>query len=144
MKTKKIIISISILLIVCFGTITPLLADETYDLNGEWNAVINIITVSGRSVTGKDIIIISQQGNQFVGTRTIGSKFIGKNEKEIKGKLVNRMVDEVFVRYVHDPITFDLSWSEGRATITEKGNKTVIQSYIPSIPEFKTITLTRK
>lgn len=109
MKTKMIIISTLVLLMVCFGIADRLDAGEAYNLNGDWDAAIKIINVSGWSLTEKDIVKISQQGNQFIGIKTIGGKFVGKNEDLIKGKLLNRMVEEVFVRYPHDPITFDLS-----------------------------------
>ena len=56
------------------------------------------------------------------------------------------MVEDIFMRYVHDQTTFDLSWADARATITEKGNKIVIQSFIQAIKKriFVTITLARK
>jgi len=142
MKTKVIII----FLIFCFGTIVNSFADEAYNLNGEWNA---IITKTGSEsstevLNEKDIIKISQQGNQFVGIRTIGGKLVGKNKEMIKGKLSYKMVDEVFIRYVSDPITFGLSWSDGRATIIEEGDKIVIQSFVKATGYYETVTLIRQ
>ena len=145
METNRAVIIILITLMICLGLVSDLGAGQAYNLNGKWDAVIAYRgAISGSSTNEKDIIKISQQGDQFVGIKTIGGKFVGKNEEMIKGKLLNRMVDEAFVRYAHDPITFDLSWSDGRATITEEGNKIVVQSFIPSIPAFVTITMTRK
>ena len=67
METKQIIMFISIPLIVCFGTVMLSVADEAYALKGEWDTVIDIINVSGWTLTEKDVVIISPNGNQFVG-----------------------------------------------------------------------------
>ncbi len=143
MKTKSIVIILSML---CFGTIASSHAEEFYNLNGDWDAIIT--KAEGMSSTNdideKDVINISQQGNQFVGIRTIGGKFIGKNEEMVKGKLLYQMIDEVSIRYVSDPITFDLSWVEGSATIIDGGNKIIIQSFIKSTGYFETVTLKRQ
>ncbi|MDX2413674.1 MAG: hypothetical protein QNK33_00665 [Bacteroidales bacterium] len=146
MKQKKILIMATIILIICFGTIARLNANQAYDLTGEWDAVI---TKEGANVAmsitiEKDIIKISQQGNQFVGIRTNGGKWVGKNEEMIKGKLLYKMVDEVFINHMSDPITYAMSWSDGRATITEAGNKIVIQSFVNETGYYETVTLTRK
>jgi hypothetical protein len=141
MKTKIIII----FFMFCFGTIASSFADEAYNLNGKWAAIITKTgTASSVEVLNeKDIIKISQQGNQFVGIRTMGGKLVGKNEEMIKGKLSYKMVDEVFIRYVSDPITFNLSWVDGRATIIEEGNKIVIQAFVKATNYYETVTLTR-
>ncbi len=143
MKTKSIILTI---FMFCFVTIASSFADEAYNLNGDWDAVI---TKTGsessiKVIEEKDIIKISQQGNQFVGIRTIGGKLVGKNEEMIKGKLSYKMVDEVFIRYVSDPMTLGLSWIDGRATIIKEGNKIVIQSFVKDTGYFETVTLTRQ
>jgi len=141
MKIKSIIF---IVLMFCFGSIANLSADEAYSLQGDWDAEITIAdAASSEKWEEKDIIKISQHGSQFVGIRTNGGKFISKNEEYIKGKLSYKMVDEIFIRYVSDPITFDLSWTDGRATIIEEGNKIIIQSYIGEIHYFVNVTLTR-
>ena len=143
MKTKSIVL---ILFMLCFGTIASSLAEEAYNLNGAWDAIITKTGAvsSTKVIDEKDVINISQQGNQFVGIRTIGGKFVGKNEEMIKGKLSYKMVEEVFIRYVSDPITFDLSWVEGSATIIDGGNKIIIQSFIKSTGYFETVTLKRQ
>jgi hypothetical protein len=142
MKTKVILI----VLLFCFGVISHLNAGSAYDLNGEWEAVITKTGMFESRVLAneKDVITISQQGDQFVGVRTVGGKFVGKNEHMIKGKLKYKMVDEVFVRYVSDPVTFDLSWIDGRATITENGHKIEIQAVVGSTACYETVTLTKK
>lgn len=92
----------------------------------------------------RDTIKISQNGDQFVGIRTIGGKFVGKNEEMIKGRLNYKLVDEVFLRYVSNPVTFDLSWIEGRSIITDDGQKMEIQAVVESTTYFGTVTLKRK
>lgn len=117
--------------------------ERGYDLNGEWDAVIT--KEGGSSVTTeKDVIKISQTGDKFVGIRTAGGKWVGKNEEMIKGKLFYRMVDEVFINYMSDPITYAMSWSDGRATITEDGNKIIVQSFVNETGYYETVTLSRK
>ena len=110
MQTKAILNWTILILMVCFGTVTNLLADSAYDLSGDWDAIITKTGTESSTevINEKEIINISQQGDQFVGVRTIGGKFVGKNEEMIKGKLSYKMVHEVFIRYVSDPITFGL------------------------------------
>ena len=141
MTTKVIVI----ILMVCFCTVANLNAEPAYNLNGEWDAVITKTGASSGTlvINEKDIIKISQQGDEFVGVRSVGGKFVGKNEEMIKGKLVYKMVDEVFINYMSDPMTYAMSWGDGRATITEGGNKMVIQSYIKSTGFYETVELTR-
>lgn len=119
---------------------------DTYDLNGEWDAVITKTGMySGTTVADeRDTIKISHNGDQFVGVRTIGGKFVGKNEEMIKGRLNYKLVDEVFLRYVSHPVTFDLSWIEGRSVITDDGQKMEAQAVVESTTYFETVTLTRK
>ena len=128
MKIKIIII----LFMFCFGIIAGSFAGEAYNLNGDWDAIVTKTGVESSTevINEKDIIKIFQEGDQFVGIRTIGGKLVGKNEEMIKGKLSYKMVDEIFIQYVNDPITFGLAWVDGRATIIENGNKIVIQSFI--------------
>ena len=145
MELKKTLIMATIILIICFGAIAQLGAKEAYNLNGDWDAVITKQGKDQLSITiEKDTIKITQQGNQFVGIRTIGGKWVGKNEEMIKGKLSYKMVDEIFINYMSDPITYAMSWSDGRATITEAGNKIVIQSFVNETGYYETVTLTRK
>ena len=63
MKLKVTLIMATIILIICFGTIAQLGAEEAYNLNGEWKAFYNHDPV----LTHKDGIKIIQQGNNFVG-----------------------------------------------------------------------------
>ena len=145
MKLKETLIMVTIILIICFGTIAQLGTKEAYNLNGEWDAVITKIgTVGGTTTIEKDIIKISQHDSQFVGIRVNGGKWVGKNEEMIKGKLSYKMVDEIFINYMSDPMTYAMSWGDGRATITEDGNKIVIQSFIKSTGFYETVKLTRK
>jgi len=128
--------------LVFIGMVVITNADPSYNFNGEWDAVI--IKEGIESVTREnDIIIISQKGEEFVGTRIKGGKFVGKNETMFKGKLLNKMVQEIFIHYMSDPFTYELSWCEGRAAVINDGNKIVIQSFIKNTGFFETVTLTR-
>lgn len=113
MKTKQIIILVTILLIVFFGNIIPLVTEEAYNLNGEWTAIITkeMPNTPFSKTIENDIIKITQVGDWFVGIRSIGGKFIGKNEEIIKGKIVYKMIDEAFLHFVSDP-TFKPCWCE--------------------------------
>lgn len=142
MKTKILLIA----LIFCLGAITQLYAGPAYDLTGEWDAVITKTGMFSDTVVAneKDIIKISQQGDKFVGVRTVGGKFVGKNEQLIKGNLKYKMVADVSIRYVSNPVTFELDWVDGRATITENGKRIEIQAVVESTTYFETVTMTRK
>ena len=144
MKTKQIIILVTILLIAFFGTIIPLVAGEAYNLNGEWTAVITkeMPNTPFSKTIETDIIKITQVGDWFVGIRTIGGKFIGKNEEIIKGKIVYKMIDDAFIHFVSDP-TFELCWCKGKATITEEGNKIDMQTFVKCTGMYETVSLTR-
>ena len=146
MKKKSKLISTIVILVVFLGTVSFSLAGETYNLSGDWDAIITKTGTESSTevINEKEIIKISQQGDQFVGVRTIGGKLVGKNEEMIKGKLSYKMVDEVFIRYVSDPISFGLSWADGRAIITDDGNKIIIQSFIKNTGYYETAILTRK
>ena len=54
MKLKVILIMATIILIICFGTIAQLGAEEAYNLKGEWDAVI--IKEGTTTTIEKDII----------------------------------------------------------------------------------------
>lgn len=138
MKAKAMMV----LLIIFFGTFTQGFAGPAYDLTGDWDAVITW-EAPMETKTIKDIVKISQKGDEFVGIKTIGGKWVGKNEEIVKGKLLNKIVGEAFISAA-DSVTFELFWNEGRAIITEKGKKLVMQSYVPRYSMLITITLTRK
>ena len=63
------------------NTVTLADGNVVYDLNGEWDAVID----NGRFGVSKDIIKITQEGNKFVGIKLIGNQWVGKGEEVIKG-----------------------------------------------------------
>ena len=122
-------------LMVSIGITAQSTADETIDLNGEWDAVY--ATWMGLL---KDTITISQEGNKFVGIRLIGSVYVPEGSEAIKGELIKQMFSQVS--------TFDymgggkFEWNDAQGVIIEKGNKLVIQTYV--FPTMITVTMTRK
>jgi hypothetical protein len=96
-----------------------------YDLNGEWDAVYD----SGFYIGAyKDIVKITQNGNQFVGIYLLeGDHLIGKNEEKIRGKVRGNVIDEVFFYEVTDIMTMNLHWAPSEAEISEDGNEIVIK-----------------
>ena len=121
-------------------------AAETIDLSGEWDTVIirNGEAVGTTFDAEEDIVKIVQKGNEFVGTCMIGSKRIGKNEEAVKGKFSSGKLEETFISYPIDQITFKLAWSKGRTAINEDGDLIVIYSKIEGEPVHLTFVLKRK
>ena len=121
-------------------------AAETIDLSGEWDAIfIRMNAVVGNTFdTEEDIVKIIQKGNEFVGRSMIGGKRIGKNEEAVKGKLSSGKLEETFISYPIDQITFKLAWSKGRTTINKDEDLIVIYSFIEDGPVHLTFVLKRK
>jgi hypothetical protein len=134
---RKIIIILCALM-VCIGIAAQSVAGETYDLNGEWDAVYDNVSLG----VSKDIVKISQEGNKFVGIKLIGNIYIPKGEKTIKGNMINKMIDQVSTQSVKGGST-ELMWNDSRGVIIEDGNKIVIQAFINNW-YVMTLTLTRK
>ena len=131
------IIIISFVLMVCISIAAQSGAGETYDLNGEWDAVYE--AVFGR---GKDIVKISQEGNKFVGIRLIGTNYITKGEEAIKGELLEEMFNQVSARSYEEG-GGGLVWSDAQGVILENGKKIVLQYYVNHYCVM-TLTMTRK
>jgi hypothetical protein len=121
-------------------------ATETIDLSGEWDAIfIRMSEAVGNTFDAEeDIVKIFQKGNEFVGKSMIGGKLIGKNEEAVKGKLSNGRLEETFISFPIDLITFKLAWNKGRATINEDGDLIVLYSFINSEERHLTVVLKRK
>ena len=117
MKLKKILIMATIILIICFGTIAQLDAEEAYNLNGEWKAFYNYDPV----LTHKDGIKIIQQGNNFVGTIINGYEFVPKGSETIKGVLNKNEFKSLFIK--GDIIT---GWIPATGEIDDKNNKVIM------------------
>ena len=58
--------------------------DVAYDINGEWDAILDY----GPSGKIEDIIKITQEGNKFVGIILNGNESWSKGDELIKGELV--------------------------------------------------------
>ena len=71
-------------------------------------------------------------------------KRIGKNEEAVKGKLSGAKLEEAFISHPIHPVTFELDWSRGRATINDDGNLIVISSFIEFQSYHYTVVLKRK
>jgi hypothetical protein len=69
---------------------------------------------------------------------------IGKNEEAVKGKLSSGKLEETFISYPIDQITFKLAWHKGRTTINKDADLIVIYSFIESDPAHWTVVLKRK
>lgn len=70
-----------------------------YDLNGEWSSAFD----TGGWGTLKDIVKITQDGNQFIGIYLLnGDQLAGKNKEKIKGKIKGNMIDGVYFYDVTD------------------------------------------
>ena len=102
------------------NTITLPNGRVVYDLSGDWDALIDS-KAGGR---WKDMVRITQKGDQFVGIKLIGGPYIGKNEEIIKGKLAQNIFKEVFVNH------FFRGWIASKGEISEDGNKLIIKDQL--------------
>ena len=104
-------------------------AEETIDLNGEWDAVY-----ATWMAMLKDTIKISQEGNKFVGIRLIGDVYVPKGSEAIKGELSGEYFKQVFTYDYMGGKQFE--WNHAQGVIIENGNKIVIQTIITENASF--------
>jgi hypothetical protein len=66
------------------NTVTLSNGEVIYDLRGKWDAIYEAREFRWIS---KDIVKITQKGNEFVGIKLVGSGAVPKGSKTIKGEL---------------------------------------------------------
>ena len=66
------------------NTVTLSNGEVIYDLSGEWDAIYDNKEYGG---INKDIVKITQEGNDFFGIKLIGNQQSPKGSDTIKGKL---------------------------------------------------------
>lgn len=119
--------------------------DAVFDLSGEWDAIVTVRGLgSGSETIEKDVVNISQKGNEFLGIRTVGCNHISKNEEWIKGKLANGLVVDSSVKITDDPVMFTTKWNEGRVALTTDAKQLIAQTFNASGNYLISATLTRK
>lgn len=116
------------------NTVTLADGSVVYDLNGEWDAVID----NGTYGISKDIIKITQEGNKFVGIKVIGNQWVGKGKETIRGELQGDGFKSL------EGYTAAEGWLPCDGKILDGGNKIVDQSEVKSINLTVVETLTRK
>ena len=116
------------------NTVTLADGSVVYDLNGEWDAVID----NGAYGISKDIIKITQEGNKFVGIKLIGNQWVGKGQETIRGELDG----DGFKSF--EGYTYAEGWLPGDVKILDGGNKIVDELEVKSINITVVETLTRK
>jgi hypothetical protein len=116
-------------------TITLPSGEVVCDLNGEWDALYE--GLGSLSYVGKfaDMLKITQQGDSFVGVKTIGSAAVPKDAASIIGELDKNGIKKVRVVLQ----TFGDIGEECKAQISEDGNKIIIDGC-----KNVSVTLTRK
>ncbi|HAY40137.1 MAG TPA: hypothetical protein DCY53_12865 [Desulfobacteraceae bacterium] len=150
MKTSSVsILILSIILSVAFvvtasnadqlkpgmaNTVTLADGSVAYDLNGEWDAVID----NGPWGISKDIIRITQEGNKFVGIKLIGNQYVGKGQETIKGELEGDAFKSI------EDYTYNDGWVPSDGKLLDGGNKIVNQTEMKSMNLTIVTTLTRK
>ena len=116
------------------NTVTLSAGNVVYDLNGEWDTVID----NAQFGISKDIIKITQEGNKFVGIKIIGNQWVGKGEKTIKGELERDGFKSLYGYNVAH------GWTISKGKISDGGNKIVIEEPIEAYNYTAVTTLTRK
>ena len=116
------------------NTVTLADGSVVYDLNGEWDAVID----NGAWGISKDIIKITQEGNKFVGIKLIGNQWVGKNQETIRGELEGDGFKSL------EGYTAAEGWLPCDGLILDGGNKIVNQTEVMTLNLTVVETLTRK
>jgi hypothetical protein len=122
------------------NTITLPNGEVVYDLNGEWEAVYDVVFRFGTEdrKPSKDIVRITQEGNKFAGIKVIGDSWVGKNQGAVQGELEKNRFGKLYAFR-----GMILRWVPGKGEISEDGNKIVIKAR-PHQSEIMTIVLKRK
>jgi hypothetical protein len=108
-------------------TITLPSGEVVCNLNGEWDALIErylLFTAPKEVVAGyKDIIKITQKGNEFVGIRLIGMEWLGKGTEAIRGKLDRNEFKEI--QLLFKPSS---GWQDCNGEMSKDCNKMVLDN----------------
>lgn len=118
-----------------------------YDLNGEWDAIYesNVkykASAGDFRTSSKDVVRITQEGNQFVGIKLIGDEFVGKNQETVKGELEKNGFKEVYT-VAWDKEAYRAKWVPCMGEISQDGNKIEAECR-PDIFTIMIIVLKRK
>ena len=116
-------------------TITLPNGEVIWDLNGEWDAQYEALGALSNIGKFADILKVTQQGDSFVGIKTIGSTSVPKDAVSIKGELDKNGIKKVRV-VLQTMMGF---YEECKAQISEDGNKIIIDGCVNV-----RVTLTRK
>ena len=114
------------------NTVTLSNGEVIYDLSGEWDAIYDNKQYGG---TNKDIVKISQKGNEFVGIKLIGNQWNPKGSETIKGELEKDGFKSFYANTVE-------GWTPATVKMGEKCNKIEVETPVMGI--MMGITLTRK
>ena len=114
------------------NTVTLSNGEVIYDLSGEWDAIYDN---KGYGGINKDIVQITQKGNEFVGIKLIGNQWTPKGSETIKGILEKDGFKSFSTKTVD-------GWTFSTVKIAEKWNKIEIEAPVRDIT--LNITLTRK
>ena len=146
MKIKVSVSLIFLILTASYLILPNAAAEEAPDLSGEWDAIfIRMREEAGESFDAEECVMkIVQNGNGFIGRCMNGTKRIGKDEEAVKGKITSDKLEEAFVSYPIDQITFKLDWRKARTTLNKDKNLIVMYSFIESDPAHWTVVLKRK
>ena len=114
------------------NTVTLSNGEVIYDLNGEWDATYDNKHLGG---INKDIVKITQKGNEFVGIKLIGNEWTPKGSETIKGELEKNGFKSLYGNT-------RVGWRDATGTIDENCNTIVVKTPIMGITI--DITLTKK
>ena len=114
------------------NTVTLSNGEVIYDLSGEWDAIYDNKEFGG---INKDIVKITQKGNEFVGIKLIGNQWKPAGSETIKGELEKDGFKSFYSNTVE-------GWTPATLKIGEKCNKIEIET--PVMGTMIGLTLTRK
>ena len=103
------------------GTLTLKSGDVVYDLNGKWDIVTQVGSVS----TFNGVLEIEQQGNRFAGALDSGNYPGLETPGKVKGTLEGRDIDEIKFNTIH-------GWINSSGGIADEGKTIEIVTQSPS------------
>lgn len=98
------------------------------DISGEWDVQYEGYGIFKWVGTMSDILTITREGKAFVAVKQIGSKWVPKGAKTIKGELSKDGFKAIYQYIGSRAMDGNFGWVESKWEIHENGNKVMIDS----------------
>ncbi|MDJ0780901.1 MAG: adenylate/guanylate cyclase domain-containing protein [Desulfosarcinaceae bacterium] len=103
------------------------------DLSGEWDAIYDSKFLG----VSNDIIKITQNGDDFIGIKLMGSKWVPKGSETIKGKLEKNRIKSIYLKTGQ-------GWGPAKGQLNKEGDEIALEQHLDAFGITIDVTLTRK